>query len=41
VAELEGCESDEWLAGAARERGFRPSSHTLEVVGLCADCQAA
>jgi Fur family transcriptional regulator, ferric uptake regulator len=41
VAELEGCEVDEWLAKAAREHGFLPTAHTLEVVGLCADCQAA
>jgi Fur family ferric uptake transcriptional regulator len=41
VAELEACEVDEWLSEAARERGFLPTSHTLEVAGLCADCQAA
>jgi len=41
VAELEDCEVDEWLGRAARERGFAPTSHTLEVVGLCADCQTA
>ena len=41
VAELEGCEVDEWLSKAAREHGFAPTAHTLEVTGLCADCQAA
>ena len=41
VAELEGCELDEWLVRASREHGFQPTSHTLEVVGLCASCQAA
>ena len=41
VAELEGCEVDEWLGKAAREHGFAPTGHTLEVTGLCADCQAA
>jgi Fur family ferric uptake transcriptional regulator len=41
VAELGGCEVDEWLAHAAREHGFAPTAHTLEVTGLCADCQAA
>jgi Fur family transcriptional regulator, ferric uptake regulator len=41
VSELEGCEVDEWLAKAARQHGFAPTSHTLEVVGLCAACQAA
>jgi Fur family transcriptional regulator, ferric uptake regulator len=41
VAELEGCEVEEWLSKAAREHGFAPSEHTLEVTGLCAACQAA
>ena len=41
VAELEGCEVDEWLGKAAREHGFAPTGHTLEVTGLCASCQAA
>jgi Fur family ferric uptake transcriptional regulator len=41
VAELEGCKVDEWLGKAAREHGFAPTGHTLEVTGLCADCQAA
>jgi Fur family transcriptional regulator, ferric uptake regulator len=41
VAELEDCEVDEWLGKAAREHGFTPTGHTLEVTGLCAACQAA
>jgi Fur family transcriptional regulator, ferric uptake regulator len=41
VAELEGCEVDEWLAKATKEHGFAPTGHTLEVTGLCASCQAA
>jgi Fur family ferric uptake transcriptional regulator len=41
VAELEGCEVDEWLAKAAKKHGFAPTKHTLEVSGLCASCQAA
>jgi Fur family ferric uptake transcriptional regulator len=41
VAELEGCEVDAWLAKAAKEHGFAPTEHTLEVTGLCAACQAA
>jgi Fur family ferric uptake transcriptional regulator len=41
VAELEGCEVDEWLGKAARAHGFEPTAHTLEVTGLCAECQAA
>jgi Fur family transcriptional regulator, ferric uptake regulator len=41
VEELEGCEMDGWIAEASKSHGFRPASHTVEVVGLCADCQAA
>jgi Fur family ferric uptake transcriptional regulator len=41
VAEIEGCELDEWLTRASEEQGFAPTSHTVEVVGLCAACQAA
>jgi Fur family transcriptional regulator, ferric uptake regulator len=41
VEELEGCEIDAWVADASRTHGFRPASHTLEVVGVCADCRAA
>ena len=41
IAELEDCEVDAWLSKAARKHGFEPTSHTLEVVGLCAACQAA
>ena len=41
VAELQGCEVDDWLSTAAREHGFAPTGHTLEVTGLCAECQAA
>jgi Fur family transcriptional regulator, ferric uptake regulator len=41
VDELEGCDLDDWLGRASRRRGFQPTSHTLEVVGVCADCRAA
>jgi Fur family ferric uptake transcriptional regulator len=41
VEELAGCELDEWLATASAERGFVPTSHTLEVVGLCERCRTA
>jgi Fur family ferric uptake transcriptional regulator len=41
VAEIEGCELDEWLGPAAAKQGFAPTSHTLEVTGLCAACQPA
>jgi Fur family ferric uptake transcriptional regulator len=41
VDELEGCDVDAWVAQASRTHGFQPSSHTLEVVGVCADCRRA
>jgi Fur family transcriptional regulator, ferric uptake regulator len=41
VEELEDCEIDAWVARASRAHGFRPSSHVVEVVGLCAECRAA
>jgi Fur family transcriptional regulator, ferric uptake regulator len=41
VEELEGCEIDSWVARASKSHGFKPASHTVEVVGLCADCLAA
>jgi Fur family transcriptional regulator, ferric uptake regulator len=41
VEELSDCDLDDWLATASEQRGFVPTSHTLEVVGLCEACQAA
>jgi Fur family ferric uptake transcriptional regulator len=41
VEELQGCEIDSWVAQASREHGFSPASHTVEVVGVCAECRAA
>lgn len=41
VEELEGCEIDAWIAQASRAHGFRPASHVVEVVGVCAECRAA
>ena len=41
VEELEDCEIDAWVTKASQRHGFRPASHTVEVVGLCADCAAA
>jgi Fur family ferric uptake transcriptional regulator len=41
VEELEGCEVDTWVARASRAKGFRAASHTVEVLGVCADCEAA
>jgi Fur family ferric uptake transcriptional regulator len=38
VEELQDCAIDAWLDSASRSRGFRPTSHTLEVSGVCADC---
>jgi Fur family transcriptional regulator, ferric uptake regulator len=40
VEELKGCELDAWIARASSAHGFQPASHTVEVVGLCADCRS-
>jgi len=40
VQELTECELDDWLAGVGKKHGFRPTSHSLEVVGICSDCGA-
>jgi Fur family transcriptional regulator, ferric uptake regulator len=39
VEELEDCAIEEWLASASSARGFSPTSHTLEVSGVCAECR--
>jgi Fur family transcriptional regulator, ferric uptake regulator len=41
VEELEGCQIDTWVTEASKTHGFHPASHTVEVVGLCAECLAA
>jgi Fur family ferric uptake transcriptional regulator len=41
VEELEECVIDEWVASVSTARGFSPTSHALEVSGVCADCRAA
>jgi Fur family transcriptional regulator, ferric uptake regulator len=41
VVELGDCELDPWLAALASEHGFTVSRHTVDVTGLCPDCQAA
>ncbi|ACO76351.1 zinc uptake transcriptional regulator, Fur family [Azotobacter vinelandii CA] len=39
--ELEGSAISESILDSARELGFRVEGQTVEVVGLCANCQAA
>jgi Fur family transcriptional regulator, ferric uptake regulator len=39
VDEIEDCAVDAWIEAASRAHGFLPTSHSLEVVGLCAGCQ--
>jgi Fur family transcriptional regulator, ferric uptake regulator len=41
VEELEGCDIDAWVTQASRAHGFKPASHVVEVVGVCAECRAA
>jgi Fur family ferric uptake transcriptional regulator len=39
VVELTDCRLEDWLRHAAAAEGFVPTSHRLEVVGLCARCR--
>src|SRR5919108_2729472 len=39
VEELEGCDIDAWVTQASRAHGFKPASHVVEVVGVCAECR--
>ena len=41
VQELTECRLDDWLAGVGEKHGFHPTSHSLEVVGICSACAAA
>ncbi|MEO8633540.1 MAG: Fur family transcriptional regulator [Chloroflexota bacterium] len=39
VEELAAKALDQRIAATARERGFSPLGHTVEIVGLCPDCR--
>jgi Fur family ferric uptake transcriptional regulator len=39
VEELDDCDLDAWVSRASKAHGFEPAAHTLEVVGVCADCR--
>ena len=39
VEELDGCEIEAWLVQASSSRGFVPTSHSLEVLGVCEGCR--
>jgi Fur family ferric uptake transcriptional regulator len=41
VEELEDCAIDDWVASVSTARGFSPTSHALEVSGVCPECRAA
>jgi len=40
TVEVEGPAVERWTSAIADEHGFADLSHTLEIVGTCADCQA-
>jgi Fur family transcriptional regulator, ferric uptake regulator len=37
--EVEGPAVERWTSAIAAEHGFAELSHTLEIVGTCADCR--
>ncbi len=39
VVEVHECGLDEWVAAAAGQHGFVATDHSVEIVGLCADCR--
>jgi Fur family transcriptional regulator, ferric uptake regulator len=41
TVEVEGPAVERWTSAIAGEHGFSDLSHTLEIVGTCADCQKA
>ena len=40
TVEVEGPTVERWTGAIAAEHGFADVSHTLEIVGTCADCRA-
>lgn len=40
TVEIEATEMEGWVEAAAAAHGYASTSHTLEIFGLCADCQA-
>jgi len=41
TVEVDGPDVERWAEGTAAGHGFADVSHTLEIVGTCAECQAA
>jgi Fur family ferric uptake transcriptional regulator len=41
VEEIDECDLGAWVHDASRSRGFVPTSHSLEVIGVCAECRPA
>jgi Fur family ferric uptake transcriptional regulator len=41
TVEVEGPAVERWTSAIAAEHGFAELSHTLEIVGTCADCRKA
>jgi Fur family transcriptional regulator, ferric uptake regulator len=41
TVEVEGPAVERWTSAIAAEHGFADLSHTLEIVGTCADCRPA
>lgn len=39
TVEVEASEVEQWAESVAKRHGFREIEHTVEIVGLCRDCQ--
>ena len=41
VVEVRECDLGEWIADVAKQHGFVPTDHRVEITGLCRDCRAS
>jgi Fur family transcriptional regulator, ferric uptake regulator len=39
VVEIQECGLNDWVTTAAKQHGFVATDHSVEIVGLCADCR--
>ena len=38
AVEISATEIESWANGVAKQHGFKPASHTIELFGICAEC---
>lgn len=40
AVEIEASEIETWANSVAKQHGFKPATHTIELFGICSDCAA-